>query len=296
MNLQQLKYFLAAADAKSISQAAKLLDISQPSISRQIFLLEQELDVELFLRTNKGIELTDAGRMLCRQSRDLLQGVNNMKSIVQEAGSGVRGHLKIGTLYSDTPILLEKLHLLRRNYPHIELYIRHGTPFDLTQELQTGELNLLFLRTVGNEADNLNTLVLGEDPLELIMHRDLDPAPEEDEISIDLLRDAPMCLLRTDDFWGYNEYLLKECQRHGFTPNIVCQCYDTPMTMLMVSDGFGLSYQPRSIVQTLHNPDVYAKPIRGFYTRSFPTLVWNADTYLSPSVKLFLSLFKDGQI
>ena len=64
MNLKQLEYFSAVAEAKSISLAARNLHVAQPPISRQLALLEDELGVCLFLRTNKGVELTEAGRRL----------------------------------------------------------------------------------------------------------------------------------------------------------------------------------------------------------------------------------------
>ena len=60
-------------------------------------------------------------------------------------------------------------------------------------------------------------------------------------ISAERLRGVPMCLLRSDDLWGYNDYLMKECRRSGFEPNVPCQCYDTPMAMQLVRSGFGLS-------------------------------------------------------
>ena len=53
--------------------------------------------------------------------------------------------------------------------------------------------------------------------------------------------------LTSDDLWGYSSHLINECQRKGFTPYTVCQCYDTPMTMQLVQAGFGISYLPRSI-------------------------------------------------
>ena len=69
MNFKQLEYFSAVAEAKSFSGAARILHVAQPPISRQISMLEDELGVCLFLRTNKGVELTEAGRSLYQQSQ-----------------------------------------------------------------------------------------------------------------------------------------------------------------------------------------------------------------------------------
>ena len=80
-------------------------------------------------------------------------------------------------------------------------------------------------------------------------------------------------------------------KRHGFTPNIIYQCSDTSVAMIMVQQKMGISYQPRSIVKTLNLKDVYCKPIKGFEMKTYPALIWNDNIYLSRSVKLFLSLY-----
>ena len=71
MNFKQLEYFSAVAEAKSISKAARALHVAQPPISRQLSMLEDELGVCLFLRNNKGVELTEAGRSLYQQSQHM---------------------------------------------------------------------------------------------------------------------------------------------------------------------------------------------------------------------------------
>lgn len=120
---------------------------------------------------------------------------------------------------------------------------------------------------------------------------ELDPAPDQDSIPIELLKDVPMCLLRSDDLWGYSSHLINECQRKGFTPYTVCQCYDTPMTMQLVQAGFGISYLPRSIVETHPGSNIYSKPLVGLPAKSYPTLLWSSNIYYANCVKRFISMF-----
>ena len=101
-----------------------------------------------------------------------------------------------------------------------------------------------------------------------------------------------MCLLRSDDLWGYSNYLIKECQRQGFTPNITFRCYDTPMAIQLVQAGFGVSYLPRSIVETQPHSGLYTKPIQGISVLSYPTLVWSSNLYYASCVKRFLAMFE----
>lgn len=292
MNLKQLEYFSAVAEAKSISVAARNLHVAQPPISRQLALLEDELGVCLFLRTNKGVELTEAGRSLYRQSQNLFQDMRTIVDSVRDINAGMRGLLKIGMIYSNISIALQYLKEFRAQYPQVELYVRLGSPGDLLEDLNKGDLHLLFLRSSSERGSGLHERILGEDPLELVMIRELDPAPDQASVPLEALKGVPMCLLRSDDLWGYSNYLIKECQRQGFTPNTTFRCYDTPMAMQLVQAGFGVSYLPRSIVETQPHSGLYTKPIQGISVLSYPTLVWSSNLYYASCVKRFLAMFE----
>ena len=292
MNLKQLEYFSAVAEAKSISLAARNLHVAQPPISRQLALLEDELGVCLFLRTNKGVELTEAGRSLYRQSQKLFQDMRMIVDSVRDINAGMRGLLKIGMIYSNISIALQYLKEFRAQYPQVELYVRLGSPGDLLEDLNKGDLHLLFLRSSSERGSGLHERILGEDPLELVMIRELDPAPDQASVPLEALKGVPMCLLRSDDLWGYSNYLIKECQRQGFTPNTTFRCYDTPMAMQLVQAGFGVSYLPRSIVETQPHLGLYTKPIQGISVLSYPTLVWSSNLYYASCVKRFLAMFE----
>lgn len=289
MKIRQLEYFRAVAEEKSISAAARKLNIAQPPISRQIAQLESELGVELFRRGNKGMLLTEAGESLYQQSSQFIEGLEQMADSVRSIGTGVGGIVRLGIIYSVVPYAMRYIKRFHERWPQVELFIRLGSPQDLVEELNRGGLNALFLRSSA-EAGGLHERVLGEDDLALIMTRATDPAPGLPDVPIELLHDVPMCLLRSDDLWGYDEYLLRECQRSGFGPRIVCHCYDTPMTMQMVQAGFGVSFLPRSIVETQPGSGIYAKNVRGLSARSFPILAWNDDVYRSGSARLFTEL------
>ena len=290
MNFKQLEYFAAVAEAKSISGAARELHVAQPPVSRQLALLEDELGVTLFLRTNKGVELTEAGRCLYQHSRQMFQSLRTMADSVRDVDAGVRGELKLGIIYSDVQIATHLMQEYHRAYPQVELYVRMGSPGDLLDDLSRGELHVLFLRSQSERSYGLRERVLGEDPLELVMCESTDPAPGQEAVPIQALRDVPMCLLRSDDLWGYSRDLLEECRRSGFTPNVACHCYDTPMEMQMVQAGFGVGFLPRSIVEAHPGSPVYTKPVLELSAKSYPILVWENDPYQSGCVRRFLEL------
>lgn len=287
MTIRQLEYFCAVAEEKSVSAAARRLHVAQPPISRQIGLLEQELGVALFRRGNKGMLLTDAGQSLYQQGRQYIADMERLAEHVRALGAGVRGTIRVGLVYSTVSYALPFIRAYHAAYPQVELYIRLGSPQDLITDLNRGELHALFLRGNARETVGLHERILGEDALKMIMTAGSDPAPGLDVVPIETLRSVPMCLLRSDDLWGYNEALVRECQRNGFSPNIVCQCYDTPMAMQLVQSGFGVSFLPESVIETLPHSGVYAKSVRGLREKSYATLVWSENSYQSGSVELF---------
>ena len=287
MNFKQLEYFSAVAEAGSISGASRELHVAQPPISRQLALLEDELGVTLFLRNNKGIVLTEAGRCIYQQSQQMFQSLRAMADSVRDISAGVRGYLKVGIIYSNVQIATSLLKEYHKRFPQVELYVRMGSPGDLLEDLEQGELHVLFLRSRSERTYGLQELVLGEDPLELVMCHATDPAPGQKAVPIQALRDVPMCLLRSDDLWGYSQDLLKECRRAGFSPNVACHCYDTPMEMQMVQAGFGVGFLPKSIAVAHPGSPVYTKPVLEF---SCPILVWKDSPYQEGCVSRFLEL------
>ena len=295
MNFKQLEYFAAVAEARSISGASRELHVAQPPISRQLALLEDELGVTLFLRNNKGVELTEAGRRLYEHSRQMFQSLRSMAENVREVDAGVRGELKLGMVYSDVQIATRLMQDYHSRFPQVELYVRMGAPEDLLDALDRGELHALFLRSQSDRSYGLQERVLGEDPLELVMRAETDPAPGRDAVPIQALRDVSMCLLRSDDLWSYSRDLVGECRRAGFSLKVVCHCYDTPMELQMVQAGFGVGFLPKSIVDAHPGSPVYTKPVLEFPVKSHPILVWKGGPYQTGCVKQFIALAAEGR-
>ncbi|MBQ9923939.1 MAG: hypothetical protein IJO66_04915, partial [Clostridia bacterium] len=254
----------------------------------------QELGVVLFHRGNKGMQLTEAGERLYQQGRQYIADMGQLTEQVRSLGTGVRGMVRVGLLYSTVPYALPFLRAYREAYPQVELYIRLGTPQDLIADLNRGDLNALFLRAGVRETLGLSGRILGQDALKLIVTARTDPAPELDTIPLERLRGVPMCLLRSDDLWGYTDALVKECQRCDFSPNIVCQCYDTPMAMQLVQSGFGVSFLPESIVKTMPRSGIYAKAIQGLSEWFYVVLAYDTSAYHSGSVERFLHFKEEG--
>lgn len=144
MKFRQLEYFCAVAEEKSISAAARELHVAQPPISRQIAQLEEELGVQLFLRGSKGMVLTDAGQNLYQQAQQIFQDLRRVEDSVRSVGTGMSGRIKLGVIYSAMPYALPYINRYHSKYPQVELFIRVGSPQELIEALNRGELHALF--------------------------------------------------------------------------------------------------------------------------------------------------------
>ena len=148
MNLKQLRYFLAVAEEKQITAAAKRLFIAQPPLSYQLKQLEKELDVRLFIRTSHGIELTDAGQELRVYAEKILNLVDAAKDQVQKMAQGELGTIKIGSESSSVGELPSlKFKELTKYYPDISFDVYEDNTFGVLEKLSNGTIDLGIVRT-----------------------------------------------------------------------------------------------------------------------------------------------------
>ena len=106
MELRHLRYFVAVAEEENVTRAAARLHVSQPSLSRQILDLEEELQLSLFEHNAKALRLTDAGRIFLAEARAVLQRVTEAVQTVKAVSSGEKGELHVGYAPSLTTKLL----------------------------------------------------------------------------------------------------------------------------------------------------------------------------------------------
>lgn len=137
MELRQLKYFIKAAEMLNFSDAAKTLNIAQSSLSQQIRQLEDELNVQLFLRSNHSIRLTEAGELMLPFALRTIHDAEACTDRIRDLQQLLTGTLNIGVTYSFSPILTETVISFMKLYPRIKLNIVYK-PMGELMELLTG--------------------------------------------------------------------------------------------------------------------------------------------------------------
>ncbi len=293
MNLRQLEYFIVATQCKNMTEAATRLHMAQPPLSRAIKMLEDELGTPLFHRSNKGIQLTEAGQLLYHRATQLLRNVEDIQTDVREMSSELCGNIKIGACYSTLSIVTKKMEYFLQQHSTCTFSIVQGTIESLEADLHNGAVDFLFLRNCAVNSDKFTHITLPLDPLYFVIHQELDTDPDNETPDVMYLQGIPICTLDEHRFSGYGAQLLSECERYGFAPKIICTCYDNSVALALALNKVAATFLPASAVESNHYPDLHVKRIQGLDLSSYPTLIYNPKTYHTRSVQAFLDLFLD---
>jgi DNA-binding transcriptional LysR family regulator len=152
VDIQKIETFLRAAENSSLSEAAKQLHLSQPTVSHHIKTLEQELDVTLFHRSNTGLQLTEAGRLLLPWARRLLHDTNNLREMMSSLQGDIVGELRIACSTTTGKYILPQMAArFCQQYPGIKVRILACGPEQTTLDLLEGEAHIGVL---SSEIDN----------------------------------------------------------------------------------------------------------------------------------------------
>ncbi|MFG2005754.1 LysR family transcriptional regulator [Spirillospora sp. NPDC048911] len=247
MQLQQLAYFVAVAEVRHFTQAAELLRVAQPSLSKQIRALETELGASLFSRARGNITLTPAGEALLPLAKRILADVDTARLEVQELAGLRRGRVRLGA----TPSLCAGLlgDVLRRfhdTYPGVQLLVEEGGSRDLVRELTRGSLDLaLVILPLHGDAPLETTPILREH-LVVVSPAAGSGAPRRPHLRIEDLRNRPLVMFRS----GYDlrEATIGACRAAGFEPRFAVEGGEMDAVLRFVEAGLGIAVVPSMVL------------------------------------------------
>src|SRR5258708_7643921 len=162
MELRHLRYFVAVAEEGHIPRAAERLGLQQPPLSQQIRALESELDVQLFRRKPRGVELTEAGRALLDDARAVLSQVEHAVATARRTARGEQGRIAVGFTSSASfhPLVVRAIRSYRDAYPLVSLALEEGGTAELVDALRQDQLDAAVIRTPGGDASALTVMPL----------------------------------------------------------------------------------------------------------------------------------------
>lgn len=246
MDLTQLEYFVRVAEVGSVTRAATLLSITQPSLSRQIRLLEVELRQTLLVRDGRGVHTTDAGAVLVKHARAMLLQADRARWDVQELGSEPMGRVVLGIPASVGRFLSASLVMaFKERFPRASLSILEGQTF-IMEWLSMGRIDVGILLNAAPETGIETTDLLSE-PLYLVgaCHTPGTSLRIGDPIAMHDL--AKFQLLLPCRPHAFRAYLEKQLAVSGVQLK-VCWELDAFSTLLdLVRKGFGHGIMPASV-------------------------------------------------
>ncbi len=263
IDLQKIETFLCAAEKLNISEAAKQLHLSQPTVSHQIKLLEQELGATFFIRSSTGLQLTEAGQLLLPWARRLLNDSANLQAMMSSLQE-VAGELRIACSTTAGKYILPQLAArFRLRYPGIQVHIPACAPEKVTLDLLDGDAHLGVLsREVGDA--NLEIQEFFHDTIKLIVpasHRwafrtSIEPAE---------LLEEPVIIREPTS--GTRRVVLEELAKHDISLedlNIFMELGNAEAIVRTVADGYSVAFVSElAATYPLERGNIVAIPIDG---------------------------------
>ena len=250
MELRHLRYFIAVAEEKHMTRAAERLGIQQPPLSMQIRALEQELDVQLFRRQPRGVELTDAGVAFLDRARVILDQVDRALATTRRTARGEQGRVVVGFTSSAPfhPFVPRVIRSFREMSPLVSLVLEESGSSELVHGLHTEVIDAAFIRSpVADVVDLLVQPLLEEQMVVALptghpLARDLSQPLELGELA-----GHTFILYKRPGAPGLYDSIITACRGAGFSPRVGQEAPRIISTLNLVAAGLGVSVVPESL-------------------------------------------------
>ena len=286
MEIRTLKYFLEIANEENLTRAAEKLHITQPTLSRQIAGLEQEIGRKLYTRESYGIRLTEEGRLLKKRAQEILE--LEAKTLTELTGTNIHGTIYIGAGETAGVKHISKvLRDLRRDYPEINYRMISGDAEDISDKLSKGLIDFgLFVGKV-NLKDYEYINLPDADKWGVIIRRD-DELSMKEFIAPDDLKGRELLFSHQakshgefSEWLGYNMNELDIIGTHNLAYN----------ASVMVREGLGILITIEGIVNATEETGLKFIPLRPEIKAEL-VLAWKKSAVFSKAAQKFLEVFK----
>ena len=291
MELRHLRYFVAVAESLNFTKAAAKLHLAQPSLTRQIHNLEEEIGVRLLNRSKSHVGLTEEGRSFLIDARRILTLATESVQAVQRLSRGETGQLNIAYLSNfDFELLPETLAAFRQTFPHVALNLFDMTPAEQFRALEARKIDLGF---VGLHPPAANRELQWES---ITRHRTVvvlpvnHPLARKRQVHLRELKTMFFVGMSEKTHPGFREWLSQTCQPAGFAPRILQDAEVEPALMTFVAEGLGVTLA-REHLKKLPHPGVTFRPLAP-PVKSDYCIAWNKDND-SRALQQYIEIVKD---
>lgn len=252
MNLITLRYFIAVADYGSYSKAADALFVTQPTLSRQVLSLEDELGVPLFYRNGRAIHLTEAGRICLDEARQIVAHCDALTNNIKKLQQTVRGRLSIAYFCGSDEMSNVITHFAAA-YPDIQLQLHSVKANRLCSALEQTDL-VFGLQSIALQIPDA-VFVPIESIAATIAISKMHPLSQLERASIQQFRDCDFIFYNRNTADFPHDTLMAFCNQNGFVPKIKQYVNDMQSFVYLVAAGLGVGFMASYMSKVLP-PDV----------------------------------------
>ena len=284
MEIRVLKYFLAVAREQNISAAAQSLFLSQPTLSRQLKELEEELGKQLFIRGSRKITLTEEGLLLRKRAEEIVELLDKTEKELSNSDEQVSGEIYIGAGETDGLRLIAKAAKeLQEEYPQIAYRIISGDAVDITERLDKGLIDFALLLEPVDISKYSYLKFLVKDVWGVLMRRDC-PLAQKKSISPKDLRNMPLIVSRQAlDGSELTQWLKSDNEQL----NIVSTYNLVYNASLMVDEGLGVALCLDKIINVSGDSSLCFRPLKPKLDVGM-SLVWKKYQVFSKAAEKFI--------
>ena len=246
MELKQIEHFIAVAEERHFTRAAKRLNVVQSGLSATIRLLEHDLGGPLFIRSTRRVELTPAGQVLLEEGRRVLLAARSAKLAVSEAHSLSSGRLTIGSIQSLSPFadLPVSLGQFRRAFAGIRVELRFDGSGSLLDHLDDGRLDLVFTQAAEVLPDRVTTRLFVCEGMVVVCAPSHPLAGIQD---IPIARLSGEVMIELNPAWAMRRLIDRGFLRSGFERRIGFEVNDIPTLLDLAAEGLGVALVPEAL-------------------------------------------------
>lgn len=284
MDIRVLKYFLAVVREENITKAAEVLHVTQPTLSRQLSKMEDDLGVQLYLRGKKGITLTDEGLLLRRRAEELVELADKAERELMQHEELIDGEVSIGSGELASVQLLPGLFTaFKQRYPNVQFDLYTGNADQIKQRLDNGITDIgILLEPV--EMEKYNFIRFGIPERWVVLMRPDCPLAEKESVTIEDLVKVPLIFVKRQSIRNELESWFRS---HIDDLNIVATSNMSTNAAILVEQGFGYALVVEGSVPFLDNTKVCYRPLSPERTTT-SVLAWKKNQPFAPAVKKFL--------
>jgi DNA-binding transcriptional LysR family regulator len=296
LDTKRLEYFCAIVEQGQISRAAKLLNISQPPLSRYLKELEDELGVELILRKGHVWQVTVAGKVLYERARQALNQITEIPVEVRNAAGGFTGRIAVGVSMSFMSYFTEVVPRLSARFPLLQFRVFVADSTTLEEYVESRKLDLAIV-LLPTKKEIFDVQPLSMDHFCVVYPAGLIPPSVDGTFGVTVLRDIPLMLLRLWHGGRTYDQLRREFQRLGIAPRILLDSPNVSVILGALDDGVrAAAILPLNQVTRSFRERYQVRKLEGILDGIQPAIIHLPDRCLTPATQEVMREVLSGSV